>query len=163
MQVAFSFTSLSMETLKISLSCIRFWISGKDWPFSHFVMDCLDISSLFASSSCDSFILVLSNCSFSLNPIMTSSQTLIILCRFHAGNLSLRSNSATIGCIGSISIHTLARGVTVYRPQIVVRLAISIHTPARGVTLDYSKRRVFMAISIHTPARGVTYHLHNRE
>ena len=65
---------------------------------------------------------------------MTSSQTLIILCRFHAGNLSLRSNLATVGCIGSISIHTLARGVTVYIPQIVVRLAISIHTPARGVT-----------------------------
>ena len=47
--------------------------------------------------------------------------------------------------------------MTIYRPQIFVRLAISIHTPARGVTMSLVLLfMVFCKISIHTPARGVT-------
>ena len=79
-----------------------------------------------------------------------------------------------------ISIHTLARGVTVsnavifanrdyFNPhsrkgsnelhlrQYLSIQRISIHTPARGVTRPVRETGCNCSISIHTPARGVTF------
>ena len=80
--------------------------------------------------------------------------------------------------LAPISIHTPAKGVTVYTDQKDLQLEISIHTPAKGVTwlsgivkcpaCDFNPHsregsdrvarcwRTWHLISIHTPAKGVT-------
>ena len=55
-----------------------------------------------------------------------------------------------------ISIHTPARGATVFNPSEPAPFSISIHTPARGATNFAFKHLLLFFISIHTPARGAT-------
>ena len=77
-----------------------------------------------------------------------------------------------------ISIHTPAKGVTIYQTWKCSPQAISIHTPAKGVTYgvqadsietgnfnphsregsdnDSKDSQYALTISIHTPAKGVT-------
>ena len=55
-----------------------------------------------------------------------------------------------------ISIHTPARGVTLFSDVHSMFMDISIHTPARGVTDHMVECTWSRWISIHTPARGVT-------